>query len=372
MNTSIMNSNIKISNLLQNNNELTFNIQNINVSLINALRRTIISDIDTISIRTTPYEKNDANFIVNTSRFHNEMLKQRLSSIPIHIKEHSINFDDYIVECNVSNDTDSIKYITTQDFKIKYLDKYLDHSKVKSIFPKDPITGDYILFAKLKPKINDDIPGEKLHFQAKMSLNNANTDGTFNVVSTCSYSFTPDPIKQNQAWAIQKLELQNNNLSKEDIDYEKENWFLNNSKRYYKDNTFDFIIKTLGVFTNEELIIKGCDIIINNIQNILNLSKEQTLDIVNSTNNFNSFDIILNNQDYTIGKCIEFALHQFYYLDNQILSFVGFTKKHPHDTFSIIRLAFIDESTDKSAIFGYINNSCDYLINSFNKIKTYF
>lgn len=373
-NFTTMNSKSKISNIQENNGELSFQITDINVSLINALRRTILSDIDTIVIRTTPYEKNDANFISNTSRFHNEMLKQRLSSIPIHIKDHSINLDDYIVECNVSNTTDTIIYVTTEHFKIKNIttNKYLSDADNKKIFPKDNITGDYIVFAKLRPKISDEIPGEKIHFQAKMTITNAAEDNTFNTVSTCSYGFTGDPIKQNEAWAIKQKELKDADIDDENILIEKQNWFLHQAKRYYKPDSFDFILKSLGVFTNTDIIHKANSIIIEKVTNIQNLAREQSLTINHSITSINSFDIILDNDDYTIGKSLEYSLHQNFYINNSIFNFIGFNKEHPHDKHSIIRVSFKDSSTDKNAIYGYIIEACDYLIKEFQNIDSYF
>ena len=38
-----------------------------------------------LSLETLPYEKNDAVFHENTTKFNNEILKQRLSCIPIYI-----------------------------------------------------------------------------------------------------------------------------------------------------------------------------------------------------------------------------------------------------------------------------------------------
>ena len=70
----------------EKNDELTFTISGINVSLANAIRRTILSDIDIVVFRTSPYERNEANILVNTSRLNNEIIKQRLSCIPIFIK----------------------------------------------------------------------------------------------------------------------------------------------------------------------------------------------------------------------------------------------------------------------------------------------
>ena len=79
--------------------------------------------------------------MVNTTRFNNEILKQRLGCIPIHIKD----FDDISslqVEIDESNEADSIQYVTTKEFKIKNLtnDKYLDESFVKTIFPPNKMT----------------------------------------------------------------------------------------------------------------------------------------------------------------------------------------------------------------------------------------
>ena len=48
----------------EKNDELTFTISGINVSLANAIRRTILSDIDIVVFRTSPYERNEANILV--------------------------------------------------------------------------------------------------------------------------------------------------------------------------------------------------------------------------------------------------------------------------------------------------------------------
>ena len=52
------------------------------------------------------------------------------------------------------------------------------------------------------------------------------------------------------------------------------------------------------------------------------------------------YDILLENEDYTIGKIIEYVFYEYYYKNN-ICSFVGFIKQHPHIDESIIRLLFI-------------------------------
>ena len=79
--------NPKIENVDKNSNIMRFRLSGVNVSLANALRRTILSDIPTVVFKTSPYEENKATIISNTSRLNNEVIKQRLSCIPIHIDD---------------------------------------------------------------------------------------------------------------------------------------------------------------------------------------------------------------------------------------------------------------------------------------------
>ena len=140
-------------------NILKFTMTDINVSLMNAIRRTVLSDIPTVVIRTTPYEENKANIITNTTRLNNEILKQRLSCIPIHITDLTMPLQDYILEINEENKTDTIRYITTEHFKIKNIktDTYLSEETTRTIFPSNGITGYFIDFARLRPNISESL-----------------------------------------------------------------------------------------------------------------------------------------------------------------------------------------------------------------------
>ena len=65
------------------------------------------------------YNKEEYDFMVNTTRFNNEFLKQRLSCIPIHITDKDFPYKDHIVEVDVENGSDKVIYVTTADFRIK-------------------------------------------------------------------------------------------------------------------------------------------------------------------------------------------------------------------------------------------------------------
>jgi len=70
-----------------NDDELLFTISGINVSFVNAIRRIILSEIPIVVFKVSPNDKNKCNIISNTCGLNNEIVKHRLSCIPIHIKD---------------------------------------------------------------------------------------------------------------------------------------------------------------------------------------------------------------------------------------------------------------------------------------------
>ena len=361
-------------NSKHNDEVLMFTLSGVNVSLANALRRTIISDVPLIVFRTAPYEQNKATIITNTSRLNNEILKQRLSCIPIHIKDiEGFPLKNYQLELNVENITDTTMYVTTKEFVIKDLvtGKPINESKNREIFPPDDYTGYFVDFVRLRPKISDELPGEKIHLTCELSIGTAKEDGMFNAVSTCAYGFTVDDLAQDALLAKHKQTWKDEGKNAEEVEFESKNWKLLDGLRVTKKDSFDFTIQTIGIYDNVELIHKGCEILIDRLQYHDMLLEKDELAIENSQNTLNnSFDIILENEDYTIGKVLEYFMYAKFY-ETKVLTFCGFKKMHPHDTQSIIRVAYKD-AIDKSTIKGNLKECIDESIQVFSKIKKEF
>lgn len=347
--------------------KLHFTLSNANVSIANALRRTALTDV-----KTPVFLEKDMIFITNTSRLHNEILKQRLASIPIHVNDLDIPLENYSVEIIKNNEGGSIEYVTTGDFKIKNIknDKYLTEKEVQRIFPPNPITKDFILFARLRPKITKDVPGEKIDIRAKISISSAKENGMYNVLSTMSYGNTVDPVLQDQAWKKYLKQLEKLEIEPEQLQLEKINWENHRGKRYFMENSFDFIVETLGNYSNEEIIKKSCEILMEKL-NLIIKNSEQFIYKESETNMSNCYDIILKNEDYTIGKVIEGILYDDYFNNSELISYVGFSKKHPHDSDSIIRIAFNKETTPDK-IFPLISECCLKGIEIFKHIRSSF
>lgn len=336
----------RIENRSESDNVLSFTLRDLNISIANGLRRVILSDIPVVVFRTFPHEQSMANFIVNTTRLNNEILKHRLSCIPIYISDLTMPLENYILEVNVENLTNTIMYITTEDFKIKNIttDTYLTENDQRTIFPPNSFTGFYIDFARLRPKISDDIPGEKIQFNCKFSIGNAKEDGMFNVVSTCAYGFTQDAAFIEETLLKKRQDWKDAGLSKDDIEFAEKDFMLLDAQRIVKKDSFDFTIQTIGVFSNQEIIEKACDILVERLEKINTLIDTDELEILSSDNTIkNCYDIILVNEDYTIGKVIEYYLYSKFFEGIKTVSYCGFKKLHPHDFNSIIRLAYKEE-----------------------------
>lgn len=322
---------------------LKFTISNINMSFANAIRRIILSEIPCIVFRTTPHENNLAEIEINTSRLNNEIIKQRLSCIPINISDVKFPFTDYEVHVDVINDGDSVNYVTTKDFKVynTKTETYLNDEETRDIFPPDLITGDYIILTRLRPKISNNIPGEHLKMKCKLAIGMAKENGSFNVVSTCGFAATPDEDKIREKWSQMEKELKERGFSKEEIESKELDWKYLDAKRITKADSFDFIIESVGIFTNEEIVVRAGGIMLDKLKTFKTMLDDGSLKIETSkTTMENCYDIILENEDYTLGKTLENILYEKYY--QKTINFCGFQKPHPHINTSILRVNFIE------------------------------
>lgn len=351
-------------------NILHLTLAKCNISMANAIRRIILSEIPTAVIKTYPYKNKDIDIQINTSKLNNEILKQRLSCIPIHIKNLDI-LNTLTLELDVINDTKGILYVTTADIRIKDENgKYLSENETRKIFPMNKKTKEFIIINRLRPEISNDIPGEHVKFISKLSKGISKEHGGFNVVSTCSYRFTPDDKRISELILDKQISLSEEGKNDTEIKNIIQNWKNHDAKRVYIQDSYDFIIETVGVYTNEEILYKAIAILIKKFETIKENIKNNIYNFNEHTTTMeNCVDIELKNEDYTTGKVIEYILHEIYFQNEKILSYVGFIQLHPHDDYSILRLVFnnIDDFNTNN-IKQLIINACNIANETFNNI----
>jgi DNA-directed RNA polymerase alpha subunit len=352
-----------IESFTDHDGTLKFTVSQINVSLANAVRRTMLSDIPTYCFRTLPHAENRVDITANTTRLNNEIIKQRMGCIPIHLKandpdfEH-FNVEDYRVVLDVQNTGTANEYATTKDFRMMNMKtgKELSESVVRRIFPPDAITGGYILIARLMPRLTQFVEGERLALTAEIGVGTARMDGMYNVVSTCAYCATPNAEEADKVWAERAKILERDGNDAAAIAFEKKNWYAMEAQRYVKPDSFDFIVESVGVYSNSEIVTKACLLLVEKCKKLISDIENASGDVdvaPSDTTLSNGYDITMQNEDYTMGKCIEYFIHTKHYAGSKTVSFCGFRKNHPHDTHSMIRMAF-RAPTDADIVNTYL------------------
>ena len=374
------------------NPKLHFTLTDIGTPIANALRRTILSDIPVVCIRTETSQINKCTIDNNSSRFHNELVKQRLSCIPIHTEDPEFA-KKHILEVDVKNDTDTMRWVTTEDFKIKDIDSehYLDKSEVRKIFPPNEKTQCFIDFLRLRPAIGPTVPGEQLKLSAEFSVSTAKENGMFNSVSTCSYHNKMDKEKADEAWNALQKKHEADKMPDKEVQYEKKNFYALQAHRYFhtdtygEPNAFDFMVQSIGIYENTAIVHKACAILIGKFADLMKNMEADTVmvyesqktrehhhSVTESTIPF-CYDVILEKEDYTVGCVLEALLYNMYYKGDveETMTFVGFKKYHPHDTYSVVRIAY-KEHPEKIVIKANVQAACKQAVDIFEKIKAMF
>lgn len=382
-------SNITLRPLEETDDTFKFVLAGLNVSLANALRRTVQDDIPAyvFNIDTCKVD-------VNTGRLHNEILKHRLQCIPIHSKvgvedwianrpEHNI-FEKYVMELDVQNEGEQTIYVTTANFKVKNKTsgRFLTEAEIERIFPKDPISNSNIIFARLRPKINDGILGERLKLSCEFKISNAAENSAFTTVCCSAYGNTIDLEVADKAWESAELQLRDDatkrgeTLDSQEIEFQKKNFQILDRQRHFVKDSFDFNIESVGIYDPRDLCKSACVILKYQFDKLAEEIESDNVTIVNSEATMdNCFDFILEHGDYTVGKALEYLIYEKLFIakgGTPTVKYCGFKKTHPHDDHSTIRVSYIDREADKSWMKTNLKDACMEASAIFKALSTKF
>jgi DNA-directed RNA polymerase subunit L len=377
-----------LSKIIENDSILKFTLSGIDRCFANALRRTILTDIPTVVIRTEDMTVNQCFIKKNTSRLHNEIIQQRISCIPIHIFEQDFA-EKHSLEIDVVNDTDdqNIRMVTTKDIKIKNIENntYLSNEETKKIFPPNEITGHYIDIVRLRPKMGTAIPGEQISLTAKFSIATAKINSMFNAVSICSYGNTIDNEKAEEAWDKVHAKLKSEEKNGKEIEHVKSDFWNLDAQRHFIPNSFDFVVQSVGVYKNMDIVHKACSILCSKMDSFVTLLEENSVPILSSNDVkkhgydsiiestvANSYDVILENEDDTLGNILSTIMYRTYFVGKEKeLTFCSFKKFHPHDSYGVLRIAY-EKQPDRNIIVIHLKTVLKESKKVFEEIRSKF
>lgn len=393
---------VRFSDLVKhhNSNKISFDIQGIDLSVVNSIRRTILSEVECIGFYFEIKNHQTISDIVihqNTSPLHNEFLSHRLSLIPLHFSQEEIdNWDDdkytFVLEKESMENTNVD--VTTEHFKILDQNKSeMPRSFVQRILPPNNITGDYILLTKLKPRANDNQKEKnKVHITLKAKKGCAKKCICWSIASECTFFNTVDVAKAEKALEKKIEDITDKSATEEFIKnfnlLEKFRYF--HTDRFGEPSKFTFSIETENSMKPEHVFMNSInylsrtfkllknDIEINNKE-----SEDSIISIDSNTDTTGFFVVSFKNYTHTIGNMLQSYLVNRHVRSSSVssacdenkkdddvkLSYAGYNVPHPLEELFILKLKFLD-ITKADAVRKILKQTFEEIIEMLDNIKT--
>jgi DNA-directed RNA polymerase subunit L len=305
----------------------SFEIHGVDLSIVNGVRRTILTDIQTIGF--SGEDEPSLQVVANSGRLHNEIILHRFGLLPIHISEEETDaYTDgqYEFELNVRNQTDKTLNVTTHDFRVKKDGRLLTDVELHKMFPVDMVSKTPILVTRLRPT-------EELHVRGEATKRTARFHAGFSPVSLCTFFYIQDPV----------LAAQTDNV------LDKERAYLRNN--YGDPTTFQFEIEPKLALSPRYLYAKACEIISNKLSTVLQEIYQDKSDKVTITvGDTGGINFEFKGEDDTLGNIMQSYIHVNFVRprkegpNGSVVKYVGYYCPHPLDDTMILNIRFEDEA----------------------------
>ena len=384
--------------------ELQFDIKGdtetgLDKSIINSIRRTLLSTIPTVAFRT---ESDNSDIIIkkNNASLHNEFIADRIGLIPLYINPSDYH-KQYLFHLNVvSNQSEPITTITANDFEIYPLKKtvdplllesidFNDYDKENKLSQKEKDTifkpfkfngkNNYCIITELKS--TNSSTRQEIEMYGVPSLSYAYENAKWQAVSRATYAFKRDD-KLFEKIFQEKVKM--NEIAKSNQAKFKKELFIAESERYFhRDKNlqpywYTFNIDSVHFMKSKELFISANQLLIENLEKLI----EELPKLVLQEKSFLTleqldegiFKIIMTGFDDTIGNIIQNYIATRMINDSSIMSVCGYKKTHPlEDTIFFImslnknnKVFQLNKPQQVVAIIEQLNEACNGLIQVFS------
>lgn len=317
--------NIKIH---EDNITMEFDMKGIKLSVANALRRSILSEIKNTGFNYEPF--NTISIQQNSTVLHDEFISHRIGLIPVIIpgwieNKAKINLDDYEFRLEVNTDSQIKKngYVTTDDFKL-FVRNDIDDDFIGKESCKDCFIDPPVLITRFPKR---DAQKHELKLKCKLTTGTHSINAGFSPVTVCT------------------------NISNDDT-----------------GENHHFKLESVGIWKTEELVREGWYNLITKCDNIIQIiQKEDNCKAYEGK--YKAIDFELKGETHTMGNMIQ----EFIYCDEfpntakSKISHVSYHEPHPLENRIIIRIATItDEFTSYEDYRVYVLN---YFIDKIRELK---
>jgi DNA-directed RNA polymerase subunit L len=413
-------------NLEKNNNKISFVLTDIDVSILNSVRRTILANIPNVGFHFNPqnyHEYPNIKIIKNDTPSHNEIIAHRISLLPINVSEQELeswNYEDYKFIIKKINKNNNDLHVTTNDISVYYKGEKNEELKNR-FFPRNSFTKDHIIISKLNNTIDSEF-----NVEAIATIGTAEELALYGLVSMCTYENVIDDelvkkkikdIKEKTKTKIIDTETEKiKDLVKDHVSEDKIKELLTNNydnfknkiskllpkdfnldiklpnidnvienninkfntldiyKQYHKNkynepNKFKFTVESECAISPIYIVNKALLIILNKINNII-----QNIDDIQIIKNNDLFTVILNGETHTIGNLIQSLIFNKFIREEKSkeLMYVGYTVPHPLEKVLLIKIKgnFTDPKNFFNKALIHVENTIEEVYNQWNTFSS--
>jgi len=386
-------------------------------TIINAIRRTLLSSIETYAFRTS-YENPDIKIEVNNTSLHNEFILDRIGLIPLYLDSKLIEDNPlkYLFVLDfVHNNSDPVTLITANMFKVYELDSTImksadyqagliktvdrgNYSKeVSEQVKKDifrPFQDKYYSIITETKSTNSDDNIQQLVLYGSPSVSIAKEDARWQSVCCAAYSFkiNNDLVKKVLQ---EKISLKN----PENIEKFKKDFEISQGPRYYhRDQNgepyyYNFDIESQHYLNPKELFIRANEIIIESLEGFTEtldrIVEGEDVPYIKFTYNKGVKNNVINmlidmppvirdkvewhGFDDTLGSIIQAHISNKLIIDGSVLNMCGYKRTHPLENSMLFTLSMnnsddLEEKEKTNKIIQVFKDCCGELKNIYETI----
>ena len=344
--------------------------EGLNKSIINALRRVLLSSIPSVSFRTE-MKNTDIKIVKNNSPLHNEYILHRISMIPLYIDPDNYKRDLLFKLKVTANPEKPVTKVTAGDFKIYSLKEgeeneegEIDLNKFSDVEISDSEKAE--IFRPFKEKYYCDITelkADNIDSNAEIELygiprvSYAYEDARWQAVSMATYSFKRDEAQFTKI-LNEKIKLEN--IQEEEKYNFSKSLYISESERYFHRDIgcepywYEFKIDSVHHKSSKDLFIKANELIIEQLElfktDLKNISNKQDSRISLERVEENIYTLYVCGSDDTIGNILQTDIVKHLEDDSDIV-ICGYKKVHPLENIIIFNISLKEgKTTEKNVI----------------------
>lgn len=322
---------------------MTMNIDNVNVCIVNGLRRVIKANIPTVII-----DRKSVKVNANMSPLNDDIIRDRLELTPIHLDDEQLkswhDSGPYTFHIKMHNKTTTTVPVTSKSIQVYSIaNRAIVSDKIRDeLFPPSPVSGDHVVLAYLRPS-----PSNSEELDIEFNAIKGTGSKLHNPTSICSHVYRVD-----DALAAKQFEID----SKTAPGLEMSQFLTLAGKKCYKKDAYgdatemEMTVHSETCLSPGFLVTSAFDYMIERVGDLPIRMKQgnnfeiKEIDAVN-----NAYRVTLGDENHTMGSLIQALLYGHWRNGDKVRS-IGYNQPHPSEDIIVIKIQLARAGDDVSEV----------------------